>query len=111
MDVYIITGASKGIGLALSKQLMKAGHMIVCISRTKTEELDQLAKTEDAKLAIFQYDLANTSGLEQLMEDIHVCLPKTRQSITFINNAGVIEPIGQAEMNEPAAIEKVLPLI
>ena len=48
MHVYLITGASKGIGFALGKQLMKEDHFLICIARTKNEELIQLAKKGEA---------------------------------------------------------------
>jgi NAD(P)-dependent dehydrogenase (short-subunit alcohol dehydrogenase family) len=31
--LYILTGASRGMGLAMAEQLLQAGHTLLCISR------------------------------------------------------------------------------
>ncbi|RWR12461.1 (S)-benzoin forming benzil reductase [Siminovitchia fortis] len=106
MDVFFITGASRGIGLALSKELMGKNNVLVCMARSKNEELEELAKHHGGKLAFLEFDLTETSRLEELMDSMISYVPEFPGSITLINNAGVIEPIGHTEDNSPAAIEK-----
>ena len=43
---YLVTGASRGIGRALAKELSKAGGEVYALSRTK-DTLDSLAKEND----------------------------------------------------------------
>lgn len=106
MNVYIITGASKGIGLAISKQLMQKDKALICVARTKNKELLQLAKEEGCPVKFLENDLSNTTELAGLMDTIISHMPKQLRSVTLINNAGVIDPIGRTEDNAPAAIEK-----
>ncbi|MBS4217977.1 (S)-benzoin forming benzil reductase [Bacillus sp. FJAT-49711] len=106
MHIYIITGASKGIGQALCKQLLQENHLIICVARTKSEELIQLANEKNDKLVFLEYDLAKSYGLEALMGEICRHFPEQLQSITLINNAGVIDPIGRTENNDSDAIIK-----
>jgi NAD(P)-dependent dehydrogenase (short-subunit alcohol dehydrogenase family) len=40
--VAVVTGASKGIGLAATRTLLEEGARVVAVSRTRTEELDAL---------------------------------------------------------------------
>ena len=40
--VAIVTGASKGIGLAVTRTLLEAGSRVVAASRTRSPELDAL---------------------------------------------------------------------
>lgn len=106
MHVYLITGASKGIGFALGKQLMKEDHFLICIARTKNEELIQLAKEKGGHVIFLEYDLAKIEGLHGLMDAVIDHMPNQYSSVTLINNAGVIDPIGRTEDNSPDAIKR-----
>ncbi|MCR2820952.1 (S)-benzoin forming benzil reductase [Lederbergia panacisoli] len=106
MHVYFITGASKGIGHALCKELLQENNLIVCVARTKSEDLIHLANERNSKLVFLEYDLANNSGLEGLMEEMIRHMSEQPQSLTLINNAGVIDPIGRTEDNDSGAIIK-----
>lgn len=37
MELYIITGASKGLGQAIALQALEKGHEVHALSRTKTD--------------------------------------------------------------------------
>lgn len=106
MNIFFITGASKGIGLALSKELMSKENILVCIARTKNEELINLGNETGCKVIFLEYDLVNIEGVEELMETMIAQIPSHPQSITLINNAGIIDPIGRTEDNQPDAINK-----
>ncbi|NCU18053.1 (S)-benzoin forming benzil reductase [Pallidibacillus pasinlerensis] len=104
MNTYIITGASRGIGFALVKQLITEGNELVCVARTKNNELIELANMKNVPLTFLQCDLANSQEVASLMDKVVQILNNTPQSVTLINNAGVIEPIGRAENNNPKKI-------
>lgn len=96
MDAYIITGASKGIGAALCKQLHDEGNTVIGISRSIPESW------EGTKLLPF--DLSQTEGIPELMTEAIALIPENCDSVTLINNAGTIEPIGFVENNDPESI-------
>lgn len=104
VDIYIITGASKGIGLALGKQLLQNNHQLICIARTKNVALEKLAKEEKCPLLYIEQDLAQTNELPTLMDQIFQAIPDDFESITLINNAGIVEPIGKVESHSLEAI-------
>ncbi|HEY4553495.1 MAG TPA: (S)-benzoin forming benzil reductase [Bacillaceae bacterium] len=104
MNVYIITGASKGIGLALSKKLLGKRNKLICIARSRKEELIKEAEQMEIKLAFITMDLADTSRISGEIEKILSALPEEMESATLINNAGVIEPIGKTEDNDPVSL-------
>lgn len=106
MEVFFITGASRGIGLALAKELLHENHILVCTARSKNEELIGLAEEKGVHLAFLKYDLAQTGGLENLMDSMISYVPKYPESVTLINNAGVIDPIGNTEDNSAGEIER-----
>lgn len=84
MDIFIITGASKGIGFELSKQLKVREKKVIGIARTSPEI------TED----FVNVDLADTNNLEKIMNDIIDENIMSASSFTLINNAGMVDPIG-----------------
>jgi benzil reductase ((S)-benzoin forming) len=85
MNVFIITGASKGIGFELAKQLSESGHYVVGIARTESE-------MEGGKF--IQADLSETGKLEAHIAEGIEAAPQNANSFTLINNAGMVDPIG-----------------
>ncbi len=108
MKAYIITGVSKGIGLELAKQLIRAGHFVVGIARTESE-LDGMK--------FIQADLSITENLESMMNEIIESAPQNIGSFTLINNAGMVDPIGligavsAEEMTKAIAVNLTAPMI
>lgn len=102
MDAFIITGASKGIGLALSKVLAKKGHEVFGIARTVPEEWPGTK--------IFPFDLLDSLRIPELMQDIIGQMSPDCKSVTLINNAGTVVPIGYAGNNDAADISQSIAL-
>lgn len=84
MNVYVITGASKGIGFELAKQLTEAEHFVVGVARTES-------KLDGVKF--IQTDLSETEKVESLMNEIIAAVPENATSFTLINNAGMVVSI------------------
>ncbi|QTD41365.1 SDR family NAD(P)-dependent oxidoreductase [Sporosarcina sp. Te-1] len=107
MDIIIITGASKGIGLELAAQLKRQGKQVVGIARTNPEFDDDF----------IEMDLAETELLPTRMFEIIEKYFDQAASFTLINNAGIVDPIGivghiEAEMIERAlAVNLTAPMI
>ncbi|MDQ0337479.1 benzil reductase ((S)-benzoin forming) [Caldalkalibacillus uzonensis] len=98
MKYVIITGASRGLGEALTRQLLQEGHHLFCISRRKNETLLEEAQKKNVALEYFEYDLQNLDGLEKLMEHIFDQIDLSRaKTIALINNAGIVEPVKPIE--------------
>ncbi|MET1537535.1 SDR family NAD(P)-dependent oxidoreductase, partial [Burkholderia sola] len=49
-SLTILTGASRGMGLAMARQLLEAGHELVTLSRSTSEYLAQAAAKAGAPL-------------------------------------------------------------
>ncbi|MEA1955430.1 MAG: SDR family oxidoreductase [Campylobacterota bacterium] len=70
MDLVIVTGASKGLGLAICKSLLQNNYKVIAISRTKSKELSDFEKKFSDKLFYKQYDFCNTDGIHNLVKSI-----------------------------------------
>ena len=107
MDIFIITGASKGIGFELSKQLRAREKKVIGIARTSPGIIDDFVNI----------DLADTNVLEKVMNEIidENCL--IASSFTLINNAGMVDPIGligtisAEEMTQALTVNLTAPMI
>ncbi len=87
-QLTILTGASRGMGLAMAQQCAREGHDLVCISRQRN---DDLTSASDNLLAQWQIDLSSTlSAGEQLTAWLSERQPERWAVVNLINNAGVI---------------------
>lgn len=63
----LITGISKGLGLKTSESLLRNGWTVYGISRSKTEELNELLLQYPDKLKWLQYDLGVAEKIRQMI--------------------------------------------
>lgn len=110
--IALVTGASRGIGYFLAKQLAAAGAHVIAVARTVggLEELDDEIKAEKARTGsgeatLVPLDLTDMAGIDRLGGAIYERWGKL--DILFANAAilGVISPIGHVEAK---TFEKVM---
>jgi benzil reductase ((S)-benzoin forming) len=90
----ILTGASRGMGLGLARQLLSPNHVLLCLSRQISDELQAEAERLGAPLTQWSQDLADTGGARDRLSNWLTGLnPKEIASATLINNAGVLPAI------------------
>ena len=100
--LFILTGASRGMGLSMARQLLALGHTLLGISRTESPALAQLAQQAGATLLQWRHDLADSSALGARLEAWLGAQAGTDwRSATLINNAGVIASIGPLSEADP----------
>ncbi|MFN5509336.1 MAG: SDR family NAD(P)-dependent oxidoreductase, partial [Burkholderiales bacterium] len=100
--LYILTGGSRGMGLAIAEQLLTPGHTLICISRNQQASLIELAQKSGATLAQWSHDLADGAAASKaLLTWLQAQKPNEFQSATLINNAGVIPRIGPLSEADP----------
>lgn len=92
--LIILTGASRGMGLAMAQQLLKSGNTLICIARSTNPDLAAEAKAAGATLEQWQQDLSQgEQAAHQLQAWLQAQGPQAFASATLINNAGVIPRI------------------
>jgi NAD(P)-dependent dehydrogenase (short-subunit alcohol dehydrogenase family) len=105
----ILTGASRGMGLAMARQLISPNRHLLCISRQANSELEVLAVQQDAAVTLWSQDLADTQGSAGRLQTWLKELDATRlASATLINNAGVIPRIGPLDECPPEELANAL---
>ena len=102
--LFILTGASRGMGLAMARQLLEPGNTLVCISRSTNETLAAQAKQAGVQLLQWTQDLAlgarTSARLEQWLREQTA---STFSTATLINNAGIvprIAPLSEADADD-----------
>lgn len=81
MKRVLITGASKGIGLALSTALLDKGYEVVGSSRSGT-----IDRFQQEYLSVFSLDLSNWKSIEQAIKQLQT---SGKRFDIIINNAGI----------------------
>jgi short-subunit dehydrogenase len=78
MKTAIVTGASSGIGKAISLKLLSLGYKVIGVSRTVSD-----SQFDDKHFKAFAYDLSNEKEVLKLCE-----LLKKESIFIFVNSAG-----------------------
>src|SRR5579863_7068839 len=87
-QIAIVTGASSGIGCALSLELASRGICVVAIARNE-DALTKLQQQVPDKIQIIAADITSKDGLDTIINKI------TNLKLNYvINCAGIISPLG-----------------
>lgn len=83
-DTVIVTGAAKGLGLAICETLLAAGYRVIGLGRNNT---DEFAALEGENAEFVTYDLAELDGIPNLVKSIVERLDAPPYAL--VNNAGI----------------------
>ena len=97
-QLYIITGASRGLGLALAQQLLGPGMHLLCISRQQNTALAQSAQAAGATLEQWPLDLDHGQAAGSML-------------LQWLQKPGFANRFGSATLiNNAAALPAIAPL-
>lgn len=109
--LFVLTGASRGMGLAMAQQLLASGHTVLCLSRQTQTSLDTWASSHGATVLQWSQDLSDSAGASQrLTQWLQNTSADQWASATLINNAGVIPalvPLRDAQASDLAQALRV----
>ncbi|OYQ42965.1 short-chain dehydrogenase [Rhodoferax sp. TH121] len=105
----ILTGASRGMGLAMAEQLLAPDALLLCISRRTNAALAEQAQRVGATLLQWPLDLSDgASAAARMREWLAQQTSAALASATLINNAGVIPALVPLSESDPAALAQAL---
>lgn len=113
MELIVVTGSSKGLGLSICKRLLEENYKVVGISRTKSSEFEELEEKYKEQLFYIEYDFNNTNDIQILVRNI----TKMHGTIYgLINNAalgydGVLGTMHESEISELIKVNIQSPIL
>jgi len=98
-QIALVTGASRGIGYFLAKELAAAGAHVVAVARTTggLEELDDEIKSAGGQATLVPLDLTDMTGIDRLGGAIYERWGKLDVLVANAGILGVISPLGHVE--------------
>jgi len=87
MRNVVVTGGSRGIGLAIARRLANAGHNVVAVARRESDELRHaLREAGEDRLHFMPFDLSEVDGIPDLVKRL-----RTNFGAIYglVNNAGI----------------------
>ena len=97
--VAVVTGASRGIGYFLARELAAAGAHVLAVARTVggLEELDDEIKAAGGQATLVPLDLTDMAGIDRLGGSIHERWGKLDILVANAGVLGVVAPLGHVE--------------
>jgi NAD(P)-dependent dehydrogenase (short-subunit alcohol dehydrogenase family) len=107
--IALVTGANKGIGLEIVRQLAKAGFRVFLTARDRQrgEEASKKLQQEGLHVEFLQLDVADAASIEQLAKEL---ASRIDHLDVLVNNAGILLDASNASVLEvePALILQTL---
>ncbi len=90
----LVTGATRGIGRAITEKLLSEGHKVFAVYKESTDQANNLAEKYGNKVATLRVNLADDGQIKQLLEQL-----KDVQLDGIVNNAGIVYLTKWDELN------------
>ena len=105
--LVLVTGASRGIGRAVSLELARQGDLVIAIARSKAalQKLDDEIRALGSEAVLVPMDLKDTKGIETLGKLI---AEKFGRLDGLVANAGLLGTLGPLETCGPRSFEETI---
>ena len=107
--LFVLTGASRGMGAAIAEQLLAPDHVLLCISRRRSDALASSAKATGAACEQWSLDLSQPlEAAAKLQAWIATLDGAAFESAALINNAAALTRIGPIDEDSDADLASAL---
>ena len=111
-ELFILTGASRGMGAAIAGHLLEAGHVLLCMSRHRNDALAAragAASASGARCEQWEIDLAQPAeAAARLQAWLAAVDAREFATATLINNAAALTRIGTIDACTDAELASAL---
>lgn len=101
MRNVIVTGGSRGLGLAIGSVLTQAGYRVIAVARNSSDGLDEAMRTAAGNMVFRSFDLSAVDQMSQFVRELRT---EFGPLYGLVNNAGLgtagvlgLMPDGQIE--------------
>ena len=107
--LFVVTGASRGMGAAIAEQLLAPDHVLLCISRKRSDALASSATAAGAVCEQWSLDLSQpVEAAAKLQAWISTLDGAAFESAALINNAAALTRIGPIDEDSDADLASAL---
>ena len=111
--MVIVSGATKGLGLSISSQLVHAGYVVVGISRTNSEEYLHLMSESPNLVFFHSFDFYDTKKITDLVKTV---VKTYGRPYALINNAalghdGILATMHENDIHELIKVNVEAPIL
>lgn len=86
LDTVLVTGASRGLGLAVVKELLDAGYRVVGVARSRSSDIDALLDLASGGFHFECFDLSRVAEIKNLAAALNRSYGRF---YGLVNNAGI----------------------
>lgn len=110
MKTILVTGATRGIGRAITEKLLSEGYKVYGVYKESAEQAKELTEKYGDAITLLQADLAEAEQVQSLIAQL-----SDVQLDGIVNNAGIVyltkwEELNFDEWNETLAVNLTAPL-
>lgn len=107
--LLILTGASRGLGAAMARQMLQPDVLLLTLSRRPDPALQEAARSAGAILEQWAIDIGHDVGAAARLEAwLHGQSASDLASAALVNNAGIVGTVGPSEASDTEQIAAVI---
>jgi 3-oxoacyl-[acyl-carrier protein] reductase len=112
MDIVVVTGGTRGLGLAISRRLAESGYQLIVVGRKCSPECEKWLANSD-NTAFEPYDFSETSGIHEFSQQI---VKKYGRVYGLVNNAalgldGVLATMHESDIAKVLRVNVEAPIL